>query len=211
MVSVKILGSGCTNCKRLEALIAKPNAASTPLSSSPPPNPRNNEFSRRQVGRQRDVVQVADSQQSLDVRFVRMGVERVDQENDAIDLPLCDPRRDLCITSHWSRQHAFDLQARRPRDTLTGCARSDQTTPDKRITVSQREQHHIVLLAVVGDQRQRWLSGCHISLLNARNRTRRIIHYSGFSNNVVISGAGNTTASTIRSGMAITTHHRKLL
>src|SRR5712664_1080017 len=62
----------------------------------------------RDVGGQRHVAHVADAQQRLDVRVVRVFVQRIDDEEDGVDLPLHDPAGDLHIATQWARAEALD-------------------------------------------------------------------------------------------------------
>jgi len=80
----------------------------------------------RPIGGDGDVVDIADTQQALDVRLVRMREEGVGQEDDARDLPDRHARRALRVATERAGEVAVDRQACRLGDETTALAGGDQ-------------------------------------------------------------------------------------
>ncbi len=55
---------------------------------------------------------LADSLQALDVRLVGVAVERIDEEDDGVDVPGRHSRRDLEVSTLDTGQDALNLQSR---------------------------------------------------------------------------------------------------
>jgi len=69
---------------------------------------------------------VADAQQRLDVRVVRVFVQRIDDEEDGVDLPLHDPAGHLHIAPQRARAEALDRNADFVGQQIAGGAGGDQ-------------------------------------------------------------------------------------
>ena len=115
---------------------------------------RDQHLSRRSVGRQRNVVNVAHPQESLDVGFVGVGAERVDQEDHPRDLSDRDPSRDLCIASQRPGQHSLYRQPRGVCDSTSGRPRREQPHRLESHPMLLTKGHQLCFLVVVGDQGQ---------------------------------------------------------
>lgn len=101
---------------------------------------------------ERDVVDVAEAQEGIDVRLVRLAREWVTQEDDALDLLRRDEGTNLLVAAEGARHHGFDVEAERVADERTGRARSDEVEVREQLFVMPDEFQHLVLLLVMGDE-----------------------------------------------------------
>src|ERR1700730_10737592 len=93
----------------------------------------------RDVGGQRNVAHVADPEQRLNVRVVGVLVERIDQEDDGVDLPLHDAARDLHIAAMGTRGDALDIEADFVAQQVSGRACRNQVIFRKAIAIEGRK------------------------------------------------------------------------
>ena len=59
------------------------------------------------IGRQRNIVNITDAQQSLNVRLMRVGIQRINQKDHTGDAPFRHTRRNLRVTAIGAAQHSF--------------------------------------------------------------------------------------------------------
>src|SRR5438445_6984369 len=111
---------------------------------------------RRDVRRQRHVSHVADPQQRLDVRIVRVLVQWVNQEDDRIHLALNHPARNLHVTPVWTRSDALALASHLVPKQVAGGAGGDEFVLSEACAVERRKCDEISFFSVVGDDRQPW-------------------------------------------------------
>src|SRR5687767_11240341 len=72
--------------------------------------PGDDEIRRGHVGRERNVVDVAHTEQRADVRIVRLRGERIDEEEHGVDVSRGDLRRDLRVTALGPTEQLLDLE-----------------------------------------------------------------------------------------------------
>ena len=95
---------------------------------------------------------VAEAQQRIDVRLVRLGRQRVAQEDDVIDIADGDARANLLVTAERAGEHRLDAEAEGVVDQRSGRARRDQVELREEVLVMADELEHLALLLVVGNQ-----------------------------------------------------------
>ena len=108
------------------------------------------------VRRERHVVDVAEAQKRIDVRLVRLGRQRVAQEDDVVDLADGDARADLLVAAERAGEHRLDAEAEGVVDQRAGRARRDQVELREEVLVVADELEHLALLLVVGNQGNRF-------------------------------------------------------
>lgn len=104
------------------------------------------------VCRERDVVDVAETQERVDVRLVRLARQRVAQEDDAMDVFRRDERADLLVAAERAGHHGLDIEAERVLDERAGRARGDEVELREQFLVMPDKFEHLVLLFVVSDE-----------------------------------------------------------
>jgi hypothetical protein len=108
------------------------------------------------VGRQRHIVDIADAQQPLNIRLMRVGVEWIDQEDHRGNPAFGGAGGNLGIAAHGATQHPLDRQSSCLGDPLTGGACGDELEVAEQLPVRSNKAHHIILLAIMGDQCYGW-------------------------------------------------------
>jgi hypothetical protein len=108
------------------------------------------------VGRQRDIMDVADTQQALNVRVVGVGGEGVNKEKDRFNMPFGYLGGDLRVTPVRAGEHKLYVEVAFVAQELTGCARPYQFIALKDVLMRHGEGDNIVLFTVVGDQCKRF-------------------------------------------------------
>src|SRR5665811_2410568 len=83
-----------------------------------------------------------------------MLVERIDDEQNGVELALDNQVGDLHVAPVWTALHAVDLQADLLAQHARGGACANQLAPLEAIPVVRGERNQIDLLAVVRDDRQ---------------------------------------------------------
>jgi hypothetical protein len=91
-------------------------------------------------------------QQRLDVDVVRLGLERVPEEDHQVDAPLGDRRPHLLVAAERSGEEAGDRQAELARDQPAGRAGGEELVVREGAAVVAGPVEHVVLAVVVGDQ-----------------------------------------------------------
>ena len=99
---------------------------------------------------------VTEAQQGVDVRLVRLGRQRVAQEDDIVDIADGDARADLLVAAHRAGEHRLDAEAEGVVDQGTCRARRDQVELREEFLVVANELEHLALLLVVGNQGNRF-------------------------------------------------------
>ncbi len=110
-----------------------------------------NQFTGRQVCCKGDVHEIADPQQALNIRLVRVSEKRIDDEDHRIHLALSDARSDLSVAAERPGKHAFNGQPGCVDDALARRSRRDQPALRQDITVRHCEGDDVILLAIVGN------------------------------------------------------------
>lgn len=87
-----------------------------------------NRMSGYEIRRKRDIMNVTDSPQCGDVRFVWMGGQRVTEKNHGIAVLCGDPRGDQYVAAERPGFHAFDSEISRFVEALPGRSRGDTFT-----------------------------------------------------------------------------------
>ena len=103
---------------------------------------------------QGNVVDVADAQEALDVGFVRVGAEGINEEEDGADLAGGDARGDLGVTAHRAGEEAFNFQAGGGGDAFAGGAGGNEGECGEFGAVALAEGDDFVFLLVMGDEGQ---------------------------------------------------------
>lgn len=107
------------------------------------------------VRSQRDIVYIADSEQRVDIRFMRLSRQRIAQENNQINFFSGYECADLLVTAERAGHKAFDRQVGIFGDNFTGCGCSDKVVLAEDILVLIDEVKHFFFFAVVGNQSDR--------------------------------------------------------
>ena len=84
---------------------------------------------------------------------MRLRRHRVTQENDGIDTADRQSRADLQVAAHRAAEHALDFECGLDMQPSAGGAGRDQMAARQKVGELFREQHHVVFLVVVSDQR----------------------------------------------------------
>src|SRR5439155_2323699 len=108
----------------------------------------------RDVGRQRHVADIANSEQRLDVRVVRVLIQWIDEEDDRIDFAFDHAAGDLHIPTMWTRSDALDLEANLISQQVSGGPGGDQLVFAQACAVEGRKRNQVRLLAIVGNDRE---------------------------------------------------------
>ncbi len=105
------------------------------------------------VGCQRNVPDRRDPQQCLDVRVVRLRLERVPEKHQQIDPPFGDPCADLLIATERSAHGALHRQAQALIEQHPGGAGRDQLMPFQAWALALGPAQQMLLAVIMGDQR----------------------------------------------------------
>ena len=117
-----------------------------------PLQPQQRRICRSQIGCQRNVVYVAQPQQGRDIRLVRLGRERIAQENHGQNPFLGNPRTDLLVTSQRPAEHALNVQPGVLGQDVSGGSSGDQVELRQNLLMPLHKGQQIVFLTVVGNQ-----------------------------------------------------------
>ena len=98
---------------------------------------------------------VADAQKALDVGLVRVGVERVDQEDHCVHFFGGDTGRDLSVPAQRPREQPLDAQPRRLRDPTARRAGGENANRGETLSMAKDKSDEVVLLLVVRDEGER--------------------------------------------------------
>jgi len=104
------------------------------------------------IRREWNVVDIADAQEALDVGFVGVGAEGIDEEEDGADLAGGDAGGDLGVAAHRAGEQAFNFQAGGGGDALAGGACGDESERGKLGAVTLAEGDNFIFLFVVGNE-----------------------------------------------------------
>jgi ATP-dependent helicase HrpB len=103
----------------------------------------------------RDVVDQSEAGEGLHVDIVRVRRERVDEEDEPVQLAFRDQGADLLVAAHGAALHQADAQLRAAlQDARSGRACGDEVAGGEVGAVALRPVHHGRLLLVMRDQRQ---------------------------------------------------------
>ena len=104
-----------------------------------------------EVGRQRNVVNIANAEQHLDVGIVRMLVEWVDQEDHGVDIVGHHSSGDLRVSPGRAGLEALDIQTDLVSEKAARRPCRYQSPAGERVAIEHREGHEVRLFSVVGD------------------------------------------------------------
>src|SRR5664280_2383319 len=114
---------------------------------------RDHEVGRGAVARDRDVPHHRDAQQCLDVRVVRLRLERVPEKDHEVDGALRDLRADLQVAAEGAALQLGDRHFQFALEKRAGGAGREQLVTGEQDTVELRPLQQRLLLVVVGDER----------------------------------------------------------
>src|ERR1035438_14162 len=109
------------------------------------------EISGGPVAGHRDIADHGDPEQGLNVRIMRMRLERIPQEYQQVDLALGDTGADLLVAAIRAAPEAGDGQAELLQE-VTGGGRGEQVVTGQQAQVVLGPLEHVLLLVVVRDQ-----------------------------------------------------------
>jgi hypothetical protein len=139
-------------------------------------------------------VHLADALHALDVWFVGVTVEWVDEEDDRLDLTLHHTRCDLHVATLDSREHALHAKADATLQQASRAFGRNQLATRERQPVEFGKRHHVRLLRVVGYEgdgsshvRQNALTGACFNTSMSHDTER-----SAFGRDAWISGTAAT-------------------
>jgi hypothetical protein len=99
-----------------------------------------------------DIPQHCQPQQGLDVRIVRVGLQRVPQEDQEVDDPLRYPRADLLVATQRSALELGDLYAQLSLQHLAGHLRREHVVLVEQVPVVSCPLQQIEFGVVVGHE-----------------------------------------------------------
>ena len=97
-----------------------------------------------------DVVHIAEAQQRVDIRLVRLHGERVAQEDDEIDLLRRDAGTDLLVAAKRAGHHGLDVETEGLIDQGPGRMRGDEMEFTEQLLVMADEFQHFIFLFIMG-------------------------------------------------------------
>src|SRR5260370_6080218 len=100
---------------------------------------------------QRNVADVADSKQRLDIGIVRMLVQRVHHEKDGVDVALDHTAGNLDVATVRAGGYALDLEPDLVAQQIAGCAGRHDVVLLQTAAVERRKGDQICLLAVMSN------------------------------------------------------------
>ena len=110
------------------------------------------EIRRGPVAGDRYVADHRDPEQGLDVRVMRMRLQRIPQEHQQVDLALGDAGADLLVTAVRPAAEAGHRQAELLLEEMTRRGRCEQLVTGQPVEVVLGPLEHVLLLIVVRDQ-----------------------------------------------------------
>jgi hypothetical protein len=116
---------------------------------------RDDKIGRRAVARDRNVPHHGDAQQGLDVRIVWLGLERIPEEDQTIDLAFGDAGADLLVAAERAALKFVDRQPELLLEQMAGGAGREELVGGEEIDVESGPLEQLELLVVVGDQGDR--------------------------------------------------------
>ena len=122
------------------------------LVDAPHQGARQDEIRSGAVARDRAVVDDRDAEQRLDVHVVGLRLQRVPEEDNAIEPAFGDSRAHLLVAAERSAEKAMDGQVERLGHEPTGRARRVQLVVAKDMTVRQRPVEHLPLAVIMGNE-----------------------------------------------------------
>lgn len=105
------------------------------------------------VGGDGDVVDHRNAQQRFDVGVVRLGLERVPEENHEVNLSFRDFRAYLLVAAERAGQISFHIEVGRFRDEFRRSTRAAQFEAGEGFAVFHSPAHHFGFFIVVRDER----------------------------------------------------------
>src|SRR5919202_2499118 len=114
---------------------------------------RDDEVSRRAVAGDWHIPHHGDAQQRLHVWIVGLRLERVPEENEAVDAALGDARADLLVAAQRPALKALHLEVELLLEQAAGGPRREQLVLGQQVAVEARPLEELALLAVVRDER----------------------------------------------------------
>src|SRR5262249_52532289 len=99
----------------------------------------------------RDIADNGDAEQGLDVRVVRMRLQRIPQEHQQVDLALGDAGADLLVAAVRAAAEAGDRQPELLLQEVAGGGRREQLVTGQQVQVVPGPLEHVPLLVVVRD------------------------------------------------------------
>lgn len=103
----------------------------------------------RNIGRQGNIMHVANPQQTLYIRIVRMFAQGIDKEKHSIHTTFGNHRRDLRISAVGSGQPAADFQSGLLVNKAASCLGCHQVKLRQSLPVVHHKGYHIGFLAIV--------------------------------------------------------------
>ena len=112
----------------------------------------NQEIRGSPVAGNRDIADHRDPEQGLDIRVMRMWLQRVPQKHQQVDLAFGDAGTDLLVTAVRAAPEAGDRQPELLLQEVTGGGRGEQLVTGQQVQVVLGPLEHVPLLVVVRDQ-----------------------------------------------------------
>ena len=109
-------------------------------------------LSRGHIGGYGDVVHVAQAKQVCVIRLIRLGIERIAEKQQQVDLIIGNARGDLLVAAQSAAEKCLDFKPRCVRDELAGGTGSAQGVSGKGAAVGNAELNHQFLFGIVRDQ-----------------------------------------------------------
>ena len=109
-------------------------------------------FSRGHIGGDGNVVYVAQAEQVRVVRLIRLGVERITEKQEEVDLIIGNACRDLLISSLGAAEEFLDFKACRICDEFTGSSGCAECMSGKGSAIGNAELNHQFFFGIVRDE-----------------------------------------------------------